>query len=217
MARKTFVAASSVAMCGLFMAYRYERIEELEELGRRAAGSAYAPGALEKKYLAFVLGGGTVDEIKRRMRALLLTQYCFDVDGRPIQATQDDADLPWVRYMLLLKECSRLIKDPHPTHIIPFINQCILLFRKEGVVASGDEGILEQLLGKLRSTLDEHLLRAVAEACTDSEATAASLLGHCLQLHIANVPNLTADSIEPTNGIKNRLFQGITGGLLHKP
>jgi hypothetical protein len=217
--RKTLVAASSVAMCGLFVAYRYERLEELEQLAQSATAQAYTPGALEKKYLAFVLGGGTVNQIKVRMRELLLTQYCFDVEGRPIRASHEDADLPWVRYMLLLKECSRLIKDPQPTPIIPFINACIALFRKEGVAATANEGIEQQLLKKLSSTLDEHLVRAVAEAAAhaDAELTPVSLFAQCLHLNIANAPRLTADSIDPANGIKNSLFVAIRNGMLAKP
>jgi hypothetical protein len=192
---KTFVTASGVAMTGLYIAYQMQARQKLHRLLQQVQD--HEPGPMEKQYLTFLLGGGSVSQIQAAMKSLLKEDYLFDVDKEGPNF-RDGNNAHWFEYGDLLQSCRGLAQ---PTASLPDFIREFLSKVGNVVMVSNVSDMQQGLLSALRNSLDQAITTGMDEEKRNG-TDAAAIKAKCIQLQLINKAGVSAPSL---NRLKNHI------------
>lgn len=184
---KTFLAASGVAMSGLFVVYHMQHQQEQQRLAEEAEQQAHTPGPMETQYLTFLLSGRSVHSIQAAMRDILRNEYLFNVNGEGPHILSED--LAWDTYSNVLQKCQGLAQH----HLTVSLHEFVHMFITEvAQLQKGSTDLEEDLLAAMRKMLD-FTFRISAERYKSGNKK-EDILQACLRLKLVNAHGISAKS-----------------------
>jgi len=192
---KTFLAASGVAMSGLFVVYHMQHQQEQRRLAEEAEQQAHTPGPAESQYLTFLLSGRSVRSIQAAIRDVLRDEYHFNVNGEGPHILSEDST--WIAYTDILQTCQGIAQNHLTISLHEFVHMFI---NRVAPLHQGSTDLEAGLLDAMRVRLDNAFRLGAAK---HKERKTEGILQACLRLKLFNAQgiNLQSPSIMPNNSI----------------